>query len=311
MSCSLDIVIVNWNAGSRLHNCLQSIVDTDKDGFVINKVVVVDNASRDRSYRDISDINLHIDVIHNAVNRGFAAACNQGARESEADYILFLNPDTRLFSDSLVCPLRFMEMPENERVGICGIKLLDEKGSPAISCARFPTPEILFGKITGLAKLSPVFEEHLMAADEYKQSDFVDQVIGAFFLVRKKLYTELKGFDERFFVYYEEVDFSLRAKNAGYGSYLLVETSAQHAGGACSAQAGSDRLFYNLRSRIFFGLKHYSLAANILLILSTLAIEPFSRSIWGIRQRSLPSIRETFAAYGKLIAYFMVKKQWA
>ncbi|MHB8792313.1 MAG: glycosyltransferase family 2 protein [Thermoleophilia bacterium] len=311
MTLSLDIIIVNWNAGSRLSNCLQSIVETDKEGFVINRVVVVDNASSDKSYLDISGINLQVNVIHNSINRGFAAACNQGARESEADYILFLNPDTRLFSDSLAKPIRFMETPENERVGICGIKLLDENGSPTISCARFPTPEILFGKITGLSKLLPIFKEHLMAADEYIQSGFVDQVIGAFFLVRKKLYSELDGFDERFFVYYEEVDFSLRAKNAGYVSYLLTEVSAQHTGGACSVKAGSNRLFYNLRSRIIFGLKHYSLATNILLILTTLTIEPFSRSLWAIRQRSLPSIRETFTAYGKLIAYFMVRKQWA
>ncbi|MHB1056013.1 MAG: glycosyltransferase family 2 protein, partial [Thermoleophilia bacterium] len=218
--------------------------------------------------------------------------------------------DTELFSDSLAEPLRFMEMPGNKGIGICGIKLLDEKGDPAISCARFPTPTILFGKITGFARFLPFFKEHLMTTDEYLESGFVDQVIGAFFLVRGRLFSDLNGFDERFFVYFEEVDFSLRAKEAGYSSYLLAETSAQHVGGVCSGQAGSNRLFFSLRSRIYFGLKHYSTAANMLLILLTFTIEPFGRCFWAIRQRSLPTIKETFAAYGKLIAFFIVKRQW-
>lgn len=310
MSSSLDIVIVNWNSGERLRACLESIIKSDRSSYLLDRVIIVDNSSTDASAVGLRDLDLPLNIITNNTNRGFAAACNQGASGSRSDYLLFLNPDTELFSDSLIEPLRFMEMPENAGVGICGVKLLDESGDPTTSCARFPTPGILVGKITGLAKFSPYFKEHLMAADEYMQSGFVDQVIGAFFLVRRKLYSELNGFDERFFVYFEEVDFSLRANNAGYRSYLLVGASAQHTGGVCSDQAGSNRLFYNLRSRIYFGLKHYSIAANIFLILLTLTIEPFSRSFWAIRHRSLPSIRDTFAAYGKLITYFMVKRKW-
>jgi len=105
----LDIVIVNWNSGEQLKSCLESIVKTDKTGFELNKVVVVDNASSDNSLFGLEEIDLPLKIIRNSTNRGFAAACNQGAKESDADYLLFLNPDTVLFKDSLSKPIAFME----------------------------------------------------------------------------------------------------------------------------------------------------------------------------------------------------------
>src|SRR5271156_1399355 len=98
---SLDIIIVNWNAGSQLQQCLDSIRTANFDGFELLRVVVVDNASSDGSADHLPPGNVPLSVIRNTTNRGFAAACNQGAMDSSASYLLFLNPDIVLASDSL------------------------------------------------------------------------------------------------------------------------------------------------------------------------------------------------------------------
>src|SRR5438094_1323064 len=97
MTDTLDIIIVNWNAGKPFRDCLLSIKNAKKSGFNLTRVVVVDNGSTDGSLDAIHTAGLPLTVIRNPENRGFAAACNQGAKESKADYLLFLNPDTRLF----------------------------------------------------------------------------------------------------------------------------------------------------------------------------------------------------------------------
>ena len=197
-------------------------------GFRLERVVVVDNNSADGSADGLEGISEQpISVLHNDTNQGFAAACNQGAAGTQADYLLFLNPDTRVFPDSLWRPLEFLEQKENGKFGICGVRHVDDSGAFSTSCARFPTLRIFFGQMTGLSMLFPKwFPSHLMLESECLESREVDQIIGAFFLVRRTLFEALGGFDPRFFVYFEEVDFSLRARQAGFRSYYLAATTA-------------------------------------------------------------------------------------
>src|SRR6267378_542361 len=125
---SLDIVIVNWNAGRQLRECLDSILTASHDGLALQRTVVVDNASTDTSVNDLDDVGLPLLLVHNERNRGFAAACNQGAQNSAADYLLFLNPDTRLSPGALAGSLAFMDRSEYRRIGILGIQLVDDSG---------------------------------------------------------------------------------------------------------------------------------------------------------------------------------------
>ena len=163
----LSIVIVNWNAGQQLRDCITSIGRASHDSFILSEVFVVDNGSSDDSLARLDQLSVPTKVIRNSENKGFGAACNQGAAQSTGDYLLFLNPDTVLFEDSLTRPIEFMECKENASVGICGIKLLDERGSYSTSCARFPSIRIFFGAATGLSKLFPrVFPRHLMTGIE-------------------------------------------------------------------------------------------------------------------------------------------------
>lgn len=302
MTPSIDIIIVNWNSGEQLHKCIESIVSCNKDGYELNQIVVVDNASSDESMDKLNVFDLPLSVIANVENRGFAVACNQGVRGSHADYLLFLNPDTCLFSDSLRKPLLFMERPENECFGIVGIQLVDSKGKVGRTCARFPTPAMLFSKMLGLNHLFPLrFPVHFMAEWDHEESAEVDHVIGAFFLVRRLLFEKLNGFDERFFVYLEDLDFSLRMRQAGSRSFFLADVQAYHTGGGTSAQVKATRLFYSLRSRILYGYKHFGWCAATGLMLGIMLIEPWARiGFAAIAIRSTRQLKDTLKAYSML-----------
>lgn len=296
----LTIVIVNWNAGAQLAAAVNSIIQ-HHNGFV-DSVVVIDNASTDDSLAIIEDLTalpFSLNIIRNIENRGFAAASNQGAALASSEYLLFLNPDTRLFENSLSLPLAFMQEAANATVGICGVQLLDEGGRVSRSCARFPSLSCFVAHILGVDRILPSMA-HVMAEWSHDQTCDVNQVIGAFFLVRRKLFVGLGGFDEQFFVYFEEVDFSHRAHQAGWRSVYLAEAQAFHAGGGTSQQVKAHRLFYSLRSRLLYGFKHFTPWQAWILVLITLSIEPVMRIFFSIVKNSLNDVRNTLCAYGML-----------
>ena len=306
MRPTLGIIIVNWNSGPQLRDCICSIAIAKQEDFIFIEVVIVDNSSTDGSFDGIDQLGVSVRVIRNSENRGFAAACNQGAAQSSADYLLFLNPDTLLFADSVSAPIDFMEQEGNALIGICGVKLCDERGLFSVSCARFPSVRTFFGAATGLSMILPrLLPPHLMTSAECERSGVVDQVIGAFFLVRRDLFRHLKGFDERFFVYYEEVDFSLRAKKLGYSSYLLTESSAYHKGGGSSGSIKATRLFYSLRSRLQYADKHFSPADKVVLVAITLVLEFGSRIFAAVLKRRPSQFSDTVSGYRKLLGYLI------
>jgi GT2 family glycosyltransferase len=266
--------------------------------FDLSRVVIVDNGSSDGSVADLQDINLPIALILNSDNKGFAAACNRGAKDGKADYILFLNPDTLLFEKSLSVPIHFLGNSENSAVGIVGIQLVDDTRTVLRTCACFPTAGRFIVKMLALDKLFPsCFPNHFMTEWDHASNSYVDEVMGAFFFVRRSLFESLGGFDERFFGYFEEVDFSRRAQQVGYRCFYLAEAQAYHKGGGSSEQIRAGRLFYSLRSRVLYGYKHFSWFSATSLMLATAFIEPLSRLALGIGRRSVQDVAETITAY--------------
>lgn len=301
MNSSLDIIIVNWNAGQQLRECLESIVLARRDGFVLGRVVVVDNASSDASLEGLDSLTLPLKIIRNPENMGFGAACNQGAALCDADYLLFLNPDTRLFENSLAVPLAFMEDEANQDVGICGIQLVDEQGRASLSYVHFPSLSRFFAQTIGLNKLPGLRGAGVHMTDWDHLSDkVVDQVIGAFFFMRQDVFAVLKGFDKRFFVYFEEVDVSLRARKAGWKTVYLSGAQAFHQGGGTSQQVKAARLFYSLRSRLLYGFKHFSPLHAWVLFGLTMLVEPFSRTLFSLLRGGFEDMRNTWRGYSML-----------
>jgi N-acetylglucosaminyl-diphospho-decaprenol L-rhamnosyltransferase len=302
MAPSVDIIIVNWNSGRLLRDCLESInFAADHDSFKLNRVVVVDNASLDGSTDGLQSQKLPFSIIRNEENKGFAKACNQGAEGSCADYLLFLNPDTYLNRDSLAKPIVFMEKDFNRHIGITGIQLLDGSSEIARTCARFPTPGRFLSKMLGLDRLFPrAFPSHFMSEWDHQESREVDHVMGAFFLIRRFIFEELGGFDEQFFVYLEDLDFSFRARQAGWHCFYLADAKARHKGGGTSERVKAMRLFYSLQSRILYGYKHFGWWSATGLMLGTLLLEPLARLTLSASRRSYGEIYETIKGYSIL-----------
>lgn len=299
MALTCDIIIVNWNGGVLLRDCLDSMTATT--GVNCGRVIVVDNASTDGSADQLEQSPLKPIVLRNAENRGFAAACNQGAQGSTADLLLFLNPDTKLFADSLALPLAEMARPEQARVGLLGIQLLDADGVVARSCARFPTPGQLVARSCGLDRLLPRwFLPHFMTEWDHRSTRDVDQPIGAFLLIRRPLFEQLGGFDERFFVYFEDLDLALRARQLGWRALYLATARALHVGGGTTAGIRATRLFYIWRSRIQFAFKHFSPFSAAMVSAATLLVEPLVRLSWGLARRRLDEAGQVLVGTGML-----------
>ena len=275
---SIDIVIVNWNSGEHTRDCIASIAAFPGKPGVLGRVIVVDNASTDGSERGLGRGDIQVEVIRNDQNLGFAVACNQGVRLAQSASVLFLNPDARLIEDALTTCKAFLEAPENARVGILGIQLLDEDRRLQRSCARFPTPGRVVAQTVGLDRLFPrLFPPHFLVEWDHGETRPVEQVIGAFLLIRRPLFEELGGFDERFFVYYEDVDLCLRARKAGWDNVYFAGARAIHVGGGSSDRVKAHRLFYNLRSRILFATKHFGSTSMVCTVAATLLLEPAAR----------------------------------
>lgn len=298
----IDIIIVNWNAGLQLAEVISSISKYHYN--LVSSVIIVDNASVDDSLvqvKALSNLPFIIRIIENNRNRGFGAACNQGAKLCDSNYLLFLNPDTKLFANSLSTPFSYMQNIENADVGICGIQLIDETGHVSRTCARFPTLGIFITQALGLSKLSSfkALGQHMGEWDHNTNRE-VDQVIGAFFFIKHLTFKALNGFDERYFVYFEEVDVSYRAKLAGWRSVYLANAQAFHAGGGTSSQVKAHRLFYSLRSRLLYGFKHFSPLRAWSLMAVTLLVEPISRSVFSLLRGGFTDLRNTLKGYGML-----------
>ncbi|AWJ85444.1 glycosyl transferase-like protein (plasmid) [Azospirillum sp. TSH58] len=294
---SVRIITVNWNAGDLLRACAASVPSAltgaaPLEGMALEAMVVVDNASADGSADGLETGALvagggPLTVLRNPENRGFAAACNQGAVGSRADWLLFLNPDTRLSDRSLAPALAFLAEPAQARTGILGIRLVDEAGRTQRSCARAPTPGRILAQAVGLDRLAPsLFPPHFMTEWDHLDSRPVDQVMGAFLLIRRSLFEELGGFDERFFVYFDDVDLCLRARRAGWEVVHFAGAEAYHRGGGTTDRVRDRRLFYALRSRMQFAAKHFSAPAAALVTAATLTVEPLVRLAHALAARS-------------------------
>jgi N-acetylglucosaminyl-diphospho-decaprenol L-rhamnosyltransferase len=297
----VDVIIVNWNAGHQLRECLESFTGVAQDRVALTRIVVVDNGSTDGSLESLDALfgKLPLNVIRNTENKGFAAACNQGAAASTADFLLFLNPDTRLNAGCLEKPVAFFDEAGSQCVGILGVQLVNATGEVARNCARLPTAKAMVGRSLGLDRLLPsYFPPHFLFEWPHDKTRTVDQVMGAFCIIRRLLFVSLGGFDERFFVYFEDLDLAIRARALGWTSVYLATAQAFHRGQGTTDAAKAKRLFYFCRSQILFAFKHYTRTAALAVAATILLVEPITRTVVALttgRTFDVPDILRGFA----------------
>lgn len=293
----VDIIIVNWNSGPRLRACLESIARQRLSDVDIGSVVVVDNGSTDSSLSECGEVlGTRLQIVRNEKNLGFGRACNVGARHAHGAFLLFLNPDSVLNEDSIVGAVAALRDPKYSSVAVCGIKLVDESGRPGRTCTRFPTPWSMTVHSLGLNRLFPRrVPSYVMSEWSHEDTAFVDHVIGAFYLVRNDAFESVGGFDERFFVYMEDLDLSRRLASAGWRVLYSAAVSAYHEGGGSSKQIRGPRLFYSLRSRLQYCQAHFGRLGFLWVGALTLIVEPFVRV-------GMSVVRLDFAGIGPVLA---------
>ena len=300
----LDVVIVNWNSGPHLAACLEAIAASPADVARIARIIVVDNASSDASAKlDGFQGRLPLDIIANAENRGFGAACNQGAAAGSAEAILFLNPDVRIRPGALAQSLDYLVADRAQPIGALGIRLTDENGVAQRCCARFPTPWRFIGQALRLDRLMPsLVAPHFMLEFDHLTTREVDQVMGAFLMMPRARFSQLGGFDERFFVYFEDVDLCLRARQGGASVTHYAEPCAVHEGQGTTRAIKDVRLFYSLRSRLLYAGKHFSRSGLALTLFATLILEAGTRSGAALLHGSFTELGATLRGYRLLWA---------
>lgn len=297
----VDLVVVNWNSGDGVSRVLTSL--SKHHGGVVKSLIIVDNASTDGSVEAAVrlGVSLPFDVVilRNDTNRGFGAACNQGARMCRGELILFLNPDTEVFERSLPGSVSFLKESRHMDVAVVGIRLVDSGGRVSRTCARSPTAASMLAQSIGLSRLS-VFaglRVHMTEWDHASTTE-VDHVIGAFYLIRRQIFEDIGGFDERFFVYLEDLDLSVRVRKIGHKIMFLADVDAYHEGGGTSKKVKSRRLCYSLSSRLLYAFKHFRRWEAWCLVAATLIIEPISRTIWCLWSRQ--GMLDTWRGFGML-----------
>lgn len=287
VEAAVDIVIVNWNSGGHLRACLAAL--DASPGAERLHLIVVDNASTDQSADGLAVRRVKLEILRNPVNRGFAAACNQGARIGSASYLLFLNPDVQMTAGAVESAVAFLNDPSHADVGIVGAQLLDQEGRIQRSCARTPTVNGLLLHRLFLDRFWPgLAAPHFLSDWDHQESREVDQVIGACLLIRRGLFEWLGGFDERFFLYYEDVDLCLRARQAGSQVVYFIGATGRHAGGGSTNAVKGRRLYHLSISRIDYTAKWHGRLAGWAVIMLTIGAELPIRWLRAILTRSPP-----------------------
>lgn len=232
MSALVDVVVVSYNSGDTLRECVAPLCGLDD----IN-VIVVDNDSPDRSLETIAD--LPVRGIPAGRNGGFSFGCNLGLRAGAARYVLFLNPDAQ------ITPAAVRSLAEvlggNERVGIVGPRIEDSDGTLFPSMRRYQRAGSIWATALFLHRFftrAAWANEIIKSAADYDRVAYPEWVSGACLLARRDVLDAIGGFDEGFFLYNEDMDVCARARAAGYQVRYDPRAIARHEGGHSAPRTG-------------------------------------------------------------------------
>jgi GT2 family glycosyltransferase len=248
----LAVIVVSHNSADWLSACLSSVYT--QSGELELEIVVVDSGSTDDTVdlvrREFPDVH-----IVTTENRGFAAANNRGLEVVDAEWVLFLNPDTRLLSgtlEQLVSALR-----TRPTVGLVGVRQVDENGALDLTMRRFPNAARLLFESLGAERLgfrASWLGQRVLDASLYDRETRCDWTSGSFMLARRDAIAEVGPMDERFFLYCEETDFCLRMHQAGWNVVHLPFMTIFHQSSRTADETLSRQMAFARRQ---YAVKHF------------------------------------------------------
>lgn len=277
----VSIIVVNTNELHHLKRCLPSLA---RQNYPDYEVIVVDNVSSDGSLEYIAETFPWVRVVRNRANLGYAGANNVGLQHASGDYFAVLNPDTEVEAGWLQALIQTLE--QHPQAGMATPKiLLLENRERLNTCGNNVS-------LTGLTFCRGLDE----SGDRYNQLERIAAVSGAAFVMRRQVWEQIGGFDENFFIYFEETDLSLRASLAGYDVLYVPDARIYH---LYRFKFSARKCFYQERNRYLALLK--TLRWRTLLVMLPLLL--LSEVIaWGYAALHTPAhLRGKLASYGWLI----------
>ncbi|MBU2939496.1 glycosyltransferase family 2 protein [Lacinutrix sp. C3R15] len=243
----LSIIILNYNVRYFLDLCLQSVQAAISD--LDAEIIVVDNHSTDDSCAMVKQNYPNVKLIENKENSGFSKGNNIGVAQAKGEYICILNPDIVVAEDTFSKILKFAE--QQDHIGAIACRLIDGSGNYLPESKRnVPVVKVAFEKMVGISK--NYYSNHLKedAVGE------IDILVGAFMLMKRSVYNQVKGFDQDYFMYGEDVDLSYKILKAGYQNFYFGETTIIHYKGESTLKdAEYVKRFYGAM-QIFY-MKHF------------------------------------------------------
>lgn len=274
----LSVIILNYNVRYFLEQCVLSVKRALET--IEGEIIVVDNFSADDSCLMIKERFPDVTLIENKTNFGFPKGNNIGVAKAKGEYICILNPDTVVAEDTFTKLLNEKKWSEN--TGIIGCKLIDGTGNFLPECKRgIPTPWVACTKIFGLYKIFPKsrwFNQYYAQHLSENASGKVPILVGAFMLMKRQLYLEIGGFDEKCFMYSDDIDLSYLVQKAGLQNYYYHDTSVVHYKGESTVR--DEKYVQRFREAMqFFYKKHFggSLIFNVFMNFGALVFALFKK----------------------------------
>lgn len=267
----LSIVIVSWNVADLLAACLASIMDgpvqvvrqgetPPADGLSV-EVIVVESCSTDHSL-DILSRFPQVRVIPQAENVGFTRGNNIGLAAAQGRHLMLLNPDTEIIGDALPVLVNYLD--SHPDVGIVGPHTLNADGSTQSTRRRFPTYLVALFESTWMQSLAPrgMLARYYMADAPDDAILDVDWMQGSALMVRREVYQQVGPLDEGYIMYFEEVDWCRRAREAGWRVIYVGTARIIHHGGKSTDQVVAFRHIYFQQSKVRYFRKHHGWLAG-------------------------------------------------
>ncbi|MDD5530641.1 MAG: glycosyltransferase family 2 protein [bacterium] len=255
---NVSIIIVTWNSEEYIESCLNSI---DKS----YEIILVDNDSKDSTLQKVKTKFPYVKIIKNPTNHGLSKATNRGAEIATHDYLLLLNPDVILKKDTVEKLCSFMNSHKDS--AICGPQFFYPNGKLQPSCRELPTFKNLFFEASGLGK----FHGWKMRYFDHKATREVEQIMASCLLIKKSVFNEVGGMNERYPIFMNDVDLCYNVKEQGYKIYFCADTNVIHYHGASTRKMGRKKII-EWHWSMYRYLKDHSQNTFLIIIYGTLLL---------------------------------------
>ncbi|HRE41966.1 MAG TPA: glycosyltransferase family 2 protein [Ignavibacteria bacterium] len=250
-----SFIIVNYNSTDKIIRCINSIINTLNENY---EIIIVDNNSPDRDKLKSNKLFEKTKIILNNINDGFGKACNIGAINSSGQYLIFINPDTYFLSNVIPEIITFYN--RNINIGFVTCSMLDESGNYSFTFNDFYGIKYEINEAFGFGTNQSIQKKYKLIQENYGKKIEVDWITGSFMFISKEKFNTIGGFDENFFLYYEDTDICLRAYQSGLKNYVITYINIIHEGmSTVKSIEGEYIFFYHLnRSNLLYAYKHFN-----------------------------------------------------